>query len=128
MSRMPIPPLIVRYPECPLCGEEVDWDEGFVCVSCEVSWPERHGEYGSTEDFEDPDDPSEQCPEERLPWADSAHDRLRGYRYRCVKRDGHDVGAKPDPEHFGVRVDRGDPDPENTYSWYAPRASRVPSG
>ena len=39
MERPAPPPLVIRAPDCPFCGNEVSSDgDGYTCESCECSW------------------------------------------------------------------------------------------
>ena len=100
-ERSPLPPLIVNYPDCPICRKEVNCDaDGFQCESCGGTWPFGHDEPGMANS----DVP--QCTAEVEPHDGAKHPLLAGWRYRCVRDAGHPTDRFLD-RHFGVRSDGG---------------------
>lgn len=118
--RMPIPPAIYRNPECPLCEQGLDFEEGWVCTACRVFWPE-HGLDSVPGEVDGDWEPRPQCPAEIEPYKDSSKfPHIAGYRFRCVREEGHDPAAEDRAvyrAHVGVRVDEGSPDPMSLRDW-----------
>jgi hypothetical protein len=111
VSDLSIPDLEFRGPDCPFCGEECRYEEGWVCEPCGFSWSSSgsHGERLSIGSWSATLPP---CDEEVSPLThviDESLALIRDYRYRCVRDHGHD------DDHAGVRVDEYHP--TDTHSW-----------
>lgn len=110
MSELALPDLIFYGPDCPFCGAECRYEEGWDCESCGFCWSSAgtHGERLSV--IAGPDLPP--CGAEISPWADSqdlVSELIRNNRYRCARDKDHDG------ECAGVRVDV--PNTLDTYTW-----------
>lgn len=106
MTRMPVPPLQWRNPDCPICGHEVANSDVnvFECRTCKVLWDALgNGEH------QDPE--IRQCYAEKQPFIGKGPG-IEGNVYRCVCDLGH-KGVW----HVGIRIDGEKPDPTNDYLW-----------
>jgi hypothetical protein len=100
-KRLPFPALIQNAPSCPVCYTTVSFDgDGWECKTCHVTWSsDAYDVEGTTdEDFY-------QCPAEVAPYEHSERDFIRGYRYRCVRDEGHPMERFE--HHVGARSDGG---------------------
>jgi hypothetical protein len=80
----PVPPVVVRLPDCPVCGDET-WHDGdsLRCEPCGFSWSESQGN-GTRRDGE-----ATQCAARIRPYADHEKEFMRAYVYRCCRTAGH---------------------------------------
>lgn len=62
---MSLPHLVMPAPYCSRCGREVEWDDGWSCVRCDVFW-DRHatdGDVATPECRCDPTGVNDFCPQ-----------------------------------------------------------------
>lgn len=88
-SRPLPPPLEFPPPPCTICGDDCDYDDGWFCVPCGISWDEpAHHNNGA---WDEPDKP--QCTSRWSPYQGLMYDAypaLKATTYRCRRTDGHD--------------------------------------
>jgi hypothetical protein len=104
--RTPPAPLEMQYPLCPLCKEEVYYDDIFRCVPCGASWPATVDGSTGTWDGDDWDNEVPRCASTIQPFRDSGHENIRDQVYQCELNEDHlDV----DPAHYPVKRWDGTP-------------------
>ena len=113
----PIPPPVHRVPQCPLCDEDLSWDEYLYCQGCRIHWPDDDGPGRRDKEDEPEAKRLPQCGAEHQPYAQSHYDNIRGHRYRCALDAGHHDRAGKPTRHAGPRVDDGPQDPDEVYRW-----------
>jgi hypothetical protein len=119
-KRTPLPPLVHRGPECPVCDKEVDGDgDSYWCEGCGGTWGDSYDEPGEAQVF------VPQCGAEVEPFRESGYENIARHRYRCVRDAGHPLKGWSE-QHVGVRTDRDDL--TDTYNWSQGQFPQVKKG
>jgi hypothetical protein len=89
-----MPQLEFRPPLCPLCDEDLNYEDGWDCANCQMWWHEN-GQFGERFNTDKP-----LCGAEHAPHVRSRHETLRKQVYRCMLDQDHEG------RHRGVRIDQ----------------------
>lgn len=87
-TRPPPPELEFPYPPCSLCGGATDYDDGFRCRPCGVSWS-NDGRDGSWDEPELKVCASTNKPFDR-PDLGAEHESIRHHVDHCIREEDHD--------------------------------------
>jgi uncharacterized Zn ribbon protein len=98
-SQRPLPPpLVPRAPDCSICGQETEFQDGWECPHCGAYWSDDNRAYEEPGEWYDESLP--RCESIHRPYekyANSELDNLRELRwvqYRCILELGHKDGSK----------------------------------
>jgi hypothetical protein len=98
------PPLVAVLPDCSLCGQQVQYDEGLFCTTCGASWSSKLFHLDGFSQWDDPSAP--QCPAEVRPWLGSTRwPLIAGRVERCLLTAGHDPKRHRSSEHDWADAD-----------------------
>lgn len=103
IKRTPPPPLEFRTPPCSICGEDTDYEDGFVCNECGAYWDADNAHLNKGE-WHDPD--ATQCTSVLTPWPNDTNPALREVRYRCILADDHEPDKHRHPEWYDTWADK----------------------